>query len=280
MEKETDCLLADAYMALGLSEGASAEEVVIAYDTALREARRDDRGWERAKEIDRAFEILRKHLPDRPSEGASGLLRAARESDEDAAGPLKTLFFPPPHDVTAVSYWPRVVFFLVLAAWGSRFIFAPIQGDYVGRSFMHLINLPFHEAGHVFFSFLGDFLRVLGGTLAQLILPIVCLVAFLRQAEVFGASCCLWWTGQSFIDAAPYIYDARAGQLILLGGVTGQDNPDFHDWHNILGKLGLLTCDHAFAYGAKFVGASLIILSFCWGLWALLRQYESLRGSR
>ena len=76
--------------------------------------------------------------------------------------------------VSPLGYWSRVCFFIVLSVWGVRFIFAPVEGDSVYHSFMHLINLPFHEAGHVIFSFLGDFLHVLGGSLNQVIVPVVC----------------------------------------------------------------------------------------------------------
>lgn len=144
----------------------------------------------------------------------------------------------------------------------------------MGSSFMHLINLPFHEAGHLFFSFLGDFMGVLGGTLAQILIPFVCVVAFLRRSDSFAASCALWWMGQSFVDVAPYIYDARAGELILLGGVTGQDAPDFHDWHNILERLDMLFSDHAIACLSKGVGVSLILVSFLWAGYCLAEQYH------
>jgi len=60
-------------------------------------------------------------------------------------------------DVNPYSFGARAFFFLIILVWGIQFIFAPIQGDYIGRSFMHLINLPFHEAGHIIFSFLGIF---------------------------------------------------------------------------------------------------------------------------
>jgi hypothetical protein len=273
MEKKRNDMVADAYTALNLAPGASTEEVKAAYDSALREAGQDDRGWKRAKEIGSAFEILGTHV----SGGPGVASRHHQEAYTNGAHPLKTLFLPAPRELSAVSYWPRVCFFLVMAVWGAWFIFAPVEGDYVGRSFMHLINLPFHEAGHLLLAFLGDFMRVLGGTLVQVIVPLVCLIAFLKQAEPFGAACCLWWTGQSFIDAAPYIYDARAGQLMLLGGTTGQDNPDFHDWHNMLARLGLLQYDHAFAYAAKSVGVSLLILSLAWGAWVLFREYKVLR---
>src|SRR5205085_5350362 len=41
----------------------------------------------------------------------------------------------------------------------------PEVPDAVAESFLHLVYTPFHEAGHVFFAPLGDFVRVLGGTL-------------------------------------------------------------------------------------------------------------------
>lgn len=176
-----------------------------------------------------------------------------------------------------LAFLGRVIFSVILTIWGFLFVFSPIDGDYTGRSFMHLINLPFHEAGHLIFSVLGDFLQVLGGTLGQLLIPLICMIAFIRKEDPYGAACALWWTGQSFIDIAPYINDARAGALMLLGGVTGQEAPDFHDWHNILGRLGLLSWDHSIAYAAKSAGTLLIIFSLGWSWWYLLRQYRSIR---
>jgi hypothetical protein len=278
MEKKSDDLLADAYKTLHLPPDASLEEARTACSVALLEAGKDDQGWERAKEIEHAFEIVGTHLSGRSHPAPRVIGTARMVMPQESKSPARALLFPAPKMISGIGYWPRVFFFLVLSVWGARFIAAPIESNYVGHSFMHLINLPFHEAGHILFSFFGDFLRVLGGTLAQVLVPLVCLVAFLRQTEPFGASCCLWWTGQSFVDAAPYIYDARAGQLILLGGITGQDNPDFHDWHNILARLGLLQYDHALAYMAKSVGSCLIVLSLAWAAWALFRQRRIMRS--
>jgi hypothetical protein len=278
MHEEADDLVADAYVVLGLSEDASVKDVRTAYDAALRNARKGDHVWERTKEITRAFELLTERLSDGTDTAKTfDTIPDPVTPSLDETGRVRALLFPPPTAVNPLSYWPRVCFFIVLIAWGVRFIFAPVEGDPVLRSFMHLIDLPFHEAGHVIFSFLGDFLHVLGGSLNQVLVPVVCMVAFLRRAEPFSASCALWWTGQNFIDLSPYIYDARAGELMLLGGVTGQYAPDFHDWHNMLGRLGLLSYDHVFAYASKCVGVSLIVLSLVWGGWALARQYARLR---
>lgn len=35
-------------------------------------------------------------------------------------------------------------------------------------------NFIFHEAGHVLFSLFGEFLGILGGSLTQVIIPVVC----------------------------------------------------------------------------------------------------------
>ena len=47
----------------------------------------------------------------------------------------------------SLTFAGRVVVFLVLLWWGRAFIFTPLETNYTGESFLHLINLPFHEAG-------------------------------------------------------------------------------------------------------------------------------------
>lgn len=171
----------------------------------------------------------------------------------------------------------RAVFLLLLALWGLHLLRLPIDGrdggEGLGGSFMHLINLPFHEAGHTVFSMFGSFLHVLGGTLGQLLVPLVILGAFLQRRDPFGAGVGLWWLGESLIDCAPYIFDARAGQLMLLGGVTGQEMPGYHDWEVILGGLGWLSYDHAIARGAWLLGLLCMGAAVAWGGYVLWRQW-------
>jgi hypothetical protein len=106
-----------------------------------------------------------------------------------------------------------------LMIWSVLFISSSIESNYVGQSFMHLINLPFHEAGHIFFRPFGAFMTSLGGSLMQILMPVICLLVFLfKTRDPFAASVALWWIGQNFLDLAPYINDARAGDLPLVGG--------------------------------------------------------------
>jgi hypothetical protein len=168
----------------------------------------------------------------------------------------------------------RAIVFLVLLIWGSRIMASSIQSNYVGESFMHLINLPFHEAGHVFFSPFGRFMQVLGGTLGQWLVPFIVLCAFIIKGNPFGAVVGLWWTGESFMDIAPYMDDARAGQLMLLGGVTGSEVEDYHDWEVLLTRLGWLRYDHLIARISFGIGITLMVFSFIWGGYILYQQFK------
>lgn len=162
-----------------------------------------------------------------------------------------------------------------LAGWSWPLMTAGIASNYAGESFLHLINLPFHEAGHIFFTPLGRFMQVLGGSLGQLLMPLVCLVAFLfQQRNPFGAAVTLWWTGESLLDLAPYINDARALELILIGGVTGKDVEDYHDWEYILRTLGWLPYDHTLARIAHGLGSVVMVVALLWAGSLLRQQYR------
>lgn len=181
---------------------------------------------------------------------------------------------PPANGLVLVA---RAVLWVGLAIWGWRLATASIASNAVGESFLHLVNLPFHEAGHIFFSPLGRFLHVLGGSLGQLIMPAICAGAFLFQhRNPFGASVAIWWLGESLLDLAPYIDDARALDLMLLGGVTGKDVEDYHDWEYLLRTLGLLPYDHTLAACAHAAGALAMVAALIWGAWLLRAQWRAL----
>jgi len=162
---------------------------------------------------------------------------------------------------------------LALAVWGLRLASQPIASNVVGESFLHLINLPFHEAGHIFFTPFGRFIQILGGTLGQLIIPAVVIGTFIRQRQPYSAAIGLWWLGESCMDIAPYIDDARAGQLMLVGGVTGSEVEDYHDWEGLLGRLGMMQYDHALARVAFVFGILIMLTALCWGVHILWREY-------
>ena len=168
----------------------------------------------------------------------------------------------------------KALLLLALFVWALRLASQPIISNAVGESFLHLINLPFHEAGHIFFTPFGRFVQILGGTLGQLIIPAIVVGTFIRQRQPYSAAVGLWWLGESFMDIAPYIDDARAGQLMLLGGVTGSEVEDYHDWEGILSRLGMMQYDHILARVAFSLGFLVILSAVCWGGYILWREYQ------
>lgn len=139
-------------------------------------------------------------------------------------------------------------------------------------SFMHLVHLPFHEAGHVLSMPFGRFVMVLGGSLFQILVPLLCGGVFLlRNRDPYAASVTAWWTGQSFMDLAPYVADARSLTLPLLGGRTGAE-VEGHDWEYLLSVVGLSAQDVLLGRAAFVLGAGLMLAALAWGGLVTWRQ--------
>ncbi len=175
--------------------------------------------------------------------------------------------------VTTAATIGRACLLALLAWWTAWFVPHPLDADRIGNSFLHLINLPFHEAGHIVFSPLGEFMTVLGGSLFQVIIPVVCAVAFIRREDWFAMTVCLWWAGENLVDLGPYIADARALLLPLLGGQTGAEVTG-HDWEAILETLGWLRLDHTLGMAAHITGSVVMIGALAAGVWCLRSQWS------
>jgi hypothetical protein len=171
----------------------------------------------------------------------------------------------------------RIVLLLLLARWTWMFTMRPMRQDVIGASFLHTISLPFHEAGHILFAPFGELMTALGGSLVQVLVPIVCMVAFLTTSpNAFGAAVTGWWAGQNLLDVAMYIDDARSLQLVLLGGSTGAE-VEGHDWERILILTGSLHRDHQIANAAQALGAVVMIGALVWACTVLVRERSATR---
>lgn len=96
-------------------------------------------------------------------------------------------------------------------------------------------DLVVHEAGHPLLGLFGSrFLMFLGGTLAQLALPVAAAVAFARRRQPASFAVAVVWLGVNLVNVGTYAADAEARALPLLAV-----DADAHDWWNMLGMLGL-----------------------------------------
>lgn len=130
-----------------------------------------------------------------------------------------------------------------------------------------LVNLAFHEAGHLFLTPFGETMHFLGGTLGQLAVPAGLVVYFLAaRRQPFAAAVCAWWTGESLINIAVYMADARDLALPLVGG-------GHHDWNTLFYAAGLLSEESVrfVSTATHVVGAGIMIAGLAWGASFLLR---------
>ena len=172
----------------------------------------------------------------------------------------------------------RGLFLLLLCLWTTT-LAGSVGAERVNSSFLHLPNLVFHEAGHILFIPFGRFMTVLGGSLTQVLVPLVCAGAFLWQAhDPFGAAVASWWAGENLIDVAPYINDARDLKLVLLGGKTGAE-VEGHDWEYLLNAMGLAHKDHTIAAAVHGIGILIMIAALLWGALVVVNQLGMLRRS-
>lgn len=96
------------------------------------------------------------------------------------------------------------------------------------------VNLAVHEAGHVLFTPFGMTWHFLGGTLLQLGMPLVFVLAFTAKRRPFDAAVCGVWFAESLMYTAWYLRDAYLMELPLVGG-------ERHDWNWLLSRWGLVT---------------------------------------
>jgi hypothetical protein len=126
-------------------------------------------------------------------------------------------------------------------------------------------NLAIHEAGHPLFSPFGDTMMILGGTLAELIAPFLCLAYFFYKRETTGVAFCGFWFFENFLYIGTYMADARTLSLPLVG--SGD-----HDWEILFTQWNVLIHDVQIGHTTRFLGWLGMFSIVAWLAW---RTYRS-----
>ncbi len=201
-------------------------------------------------------------------------LSARAEEAEDEArlsARAKELFFHVPEQVDPLAVYARAALLAAIAFYGVKLALMDIPSWEMSASLIHLPMVPIHEFGHVLFRPFGEFMTLLGGSLFQIVLPLIFGGIFLvKNRDPFAASVMLWWSAVAVMDIAPYIYDARAPQHILLTGRTGDTGA--HDFIDTLGDLGLLHKAQPIGRGAHAFGVLAMLVALAWGAWLVWQQ--------
>jgi hypothetical protein len=131
------------------------------------------------------------------------------------------------------------------------------------------VNLLIHEAGHLIFRLLGEFITIAGGSLFQVIMPALFVGYFCYQRNFYSASLVLFWVGESILNVSVYAADAATLQLPLLGG-----EGTLHDWNYLLTNLNLLSATAQVAGVIRLLGTIVIALAATGSFWFAMRNSE------
>jgi hypothetical protein len=133
------------------------------------------------------------------------------------------------------------------------------------------VNLVFHEAGHMFFSWFGRTIMILGGTLGELIVPAAVALYFGLRGETAGVAFAAFWFFENFLYIGTYMADARALELPLVGMGDTLD----HDWNLLFSQWGVLMHDRTIGSLTRDVGWCGMLAAMAWLAWMHFRTSDS-----
>ena len=191
----------------------------------------------------------------------------------------------PGESVVANPVYVRLAFAALLSwltwiAFHDSYGYLPIVTD---------VSTAIHEFGHMLFMpfgipILGRTMVILGGSLTEVAFPLLFVWYFLRKdnegrpRDVFAAMVCVWWSGIGLLGTAIYCADSRAGKLMLLDGLTGQES-DGHDWYNLLDRWGLLEHDTQIARWMRMIAWLMCVGSILVAAWSAIQSQTSARST-
>lgn len=164
--------------------------------------------------------------------------------------------------------YAKAGFTAVLAVYGMV-----CASDVTIPRFLDRVDLVAHEAGHLFFSWFGEFPQIAGGTLGQLFVPIAFIAYFAFRQERYSSSVALFWAGQNLFNISVYVKDAQAMDLPLVSVGGGEDV--IHDWNYLLSHIGILRWDREIGVCIYILGLCVMIASVIGaGYWSVEQQQE------
>jgi len=137
-----------------------------------------------------------------------------------------------------------------------------------GFLILDFANLLIHEGGHFFFSWFGYTIMILGGTLGELLVPLLCAAYFFWQRETTGFAFSSFWFFENFLYIGTYMADARSARLPLVGSEES-------DWTILFGQWGLLLQDQKIGGTMRTLGYLGMLATVAWLAYRIRWNAES-----
>ncbi|HEY6347981.1 MAG TPA: hypothetical protein VI636_01100 [Candidatus Angelobacter sp.] len=146
-----------------------------------------------------------------------------------------------------------------------------LAGHFSSLTLIDNVHLPIHEAGHLLFGWLGATLGLWGGTILQLLVPALLVVAFVVRGDVLGTTFCSFAFFHSLTGVATYMIDALHRELPLVTVGAPADEAE-HDWVHIFSDLGVLP--HAIQIGTatRIIAWLGFVATLAWFAWRYMKQ--------
>jgi hypothetical protein len=150
-----------------------------------------------------------------------------------------------------------------------------VYNQHGGQTWFDAANLITHESGHMLFSYFGQTLMIWGGTIMQLLVPILLAISFAYRGQTAGAIFCLFFFFENFIGIALYMADARDRVLPLVSVGVASDEVTGHDWNWIFSSLGILQYDTRIGGVVRMLGWAGMLGIVGLLVWMLMREREA-----
>ena len=134
--------------------------------------------------------------------------------------------------------------------------------------FIDYLNLFIHEGGHFLFTFFGNWMHILGGTMAQLLVPLAIALYFLFRRQKYESAFCGLWFGESMMYMARYMGDAQEQALPLFGG-------GISDWTWMFSRMGLLSHCTGIALFFHVLASIIVLVSVAYMLYNAFNKQKS-----
>jgi hypothetical protein len=145
-----------------------------------------------------------------------------------------------------------IVFYLLFLLYAAT--------EHTGFLFIDYVNLIIHEGGHFFFSWFGHTIMILGGTLGELIGPLLCAAYFWWKRETTAVAFCSFWFFENFLYIGTYMADSRTAALSLVGSEES-------DWTILFGQWGVLLRDQQIGGTTRVLGWLGMVATVGWLGW-------------
>jgi hypothetical protein len=161
-------------------------------------------------------------------------------------------------------YIPLWLYFLYLFV--QLLAYDGLHISHITLSIIDFIGFGVHEASHLICILLPNIFAASAGTVGELALPILIIIAALKSRSYFAAIFGGLWCMMTLKDIGTYMADARAQVLPTMG-----PSPEAkHDWNFIFNELNWLQYDTAIGGQVALFGNIVGSIAIVFGLWLLI----------